>query len=263
MQETNIDIKLEIDNSLNKHHVAILPPMEAKDSMKLISQLGYRPTVTMLDPWYNRGVGGVRDDYVEYILDIISCISDNTNHLYLWGFPEIVAQFINKIPSPLEYVCWLTWYFKNCPSVVKGWRSSQQTCLHYAINKAKMYPEHFFNPQQQLRFEDKKMRFIPGPSSVIEESLLVGFVGKNEQTGHPSQKPEKVYEKLLLMATQKGDLAYDPMCGAGTTAIVAKNLKVNCIISDSSDEFLQFAEKRLKIKRLNFDLINAPLEQVS
>ena len=42
------------------------------------------------------------------------------------------------------------------------------------------------------------MRFIPGPNSVIEESLLVGFVGKKEQTGHPAQKPEKVYERLLL-----------------------------------------------------------------
>jgi hypothetical protein len=256
MKKTIEDIKQEIDYYLDKQDVVILPPMEAMESMKLISQLGYRPNVTILDPWYNRGTGGVREDYVPYILDIISGISDNTDHFYLWGFPEIVAQFINKIPKPLEYVCWLTWYFKNCPSVVKGWRSSQQTCLHYSVSKAKMYPEHFFNPQQQLRFEDKKMRFIPGPSSVIEESLLVGFVGKNEQTGHPSQKPEKVYEKLLLMTTKKNDLAYDPMCGAGTTAIVAKRLKVKSIISDMADEFIQLSEKRLGIKRLELDLIS-------
>jgi site-specific DNA-methyltransferase (adenine-specific) len=155
----------------------------------------------------------------------------------------------------LEFVCWLTWYYKNNPSVIRGWRSSQQACLHYSVKKAKMYPEHFFNQQQQLRFEDKKMRFIPGPSSVIEESLLVGFVGKNEQTGHPSQKPEKVYEKLILMTTKKGDLAYDPMCGSGTTAIVSNKLKVKSIISDNSDEFIKISEKRLGIKRLDLNKI--------
>ena len=256
MNETLIELKQNIDSHLEEQGVVIFPPMEAKDSMRLLSQLNYRPTVTILDPWYNRGTGGVRSDYVEYIVDIISGISDNTNHFYLWGFPEIVAQFINKIPAPLEFVCWLTWYYKNNPSVIRGWRSSQQACLHYSANKAKMYPDHFFNPQQQLRFEDKKMRFIPGPSSVIEESLLVGFVGKNEQTGHPSQKPEKVYEKLIMMTAQKGDLSYDPMCGAGTTAFVSKKLKVKSIISDISEEFIQISEKRLGVKRLDFDLIS-------
>ncbi len=91
--------------------------MEAKESMHLITQLGYAPQMTMVDPWYNRGTGGVREDYVEYILEIISNISNNTKHFFIWGFPEIAAQFINKIPNPLEFVCWLTWYYKNNPSV--------------------------------------------------------------------------------------------------------------------------------------------------
>jgi site-specific DNA-methyltransferase (adenine-specific) len=252
MEKNNIHLKEYIDFYLDKQNVVIFPPMEAKDSMLLLKQLGFRPNATILDPWYNRGTGGVREDYITYILDIISYIDNNTDHFFLWGFPEIAAQFINKIQLPLEFVCWLTWYYKNNPSVIRGWRSSQQTCLHYSIKKAKMYPEHFFNQQQQLRFEDKKMRFIPGPSSVIEESLLVGFVGKNEQTGHPSQKPEKVYEKLILMTSKQGDLIYDPMCGSGTTGIVSRNLKVKSIISDISDEFIQITEKRLGIKRLDF-----------
>lgn len=57
------------------------------------------------------------------------------------------------------------------------------------------------------------MRFVPGPSSVIEAPLIVGFVGKKERTGHPSQKPESVYEKLILMSTQPDDLIIDLMAG--------------------------------------------------
>jgi site-specific DNA-methyltransferase (adenine-specific) len=252
-----------LDQRLEKYGVLILPEMEAKISMQLISSLGYRPITTILDPWYNRGIGGMRDDYVNYILEIVNNIKDNTDHLFLWGFPEIVANFINKIDKPLEFVTWLTWFFKNCPSVIRGWRSSQQACLHYATKDAKMHPENFFNAEQELRFENKQMRFIPGPNSVIEEPLLVGFVGKKEQTGHPSQKPEKVYEKLILMTSNKDDLIYDPMAGSGTTGAVCKNHKRKCIISDISDEYLTLAEKRLGIKRLSQNIIKERLLEIA
>lgn len=252
-----------IDDLLNRDGVVILPPMEAKESMHTITQLGYNPQMTMFDPWYNRGIGGVREDYIEYILDIISEIKDNTNHFFLWGFPEIVAQFINKIPSPLEFVCWLTWYYKNNPSVIRGWRSSQQACLHYAIKEAKMYPENFFNAQQQIRFEENNMRFVPGPTSVIEESLIVGFVGKKEQFGHPSPKPEKVYEKLVLMSSKKNDLIYDPMAGGGTIGAVCKTHNRKAILSDMSEEYTAIIEKRLKIKRVSQKTIDSLLMQVA
>ena len=240
-----------VHEALENHGIVILPPMDAVESSRLLMQLGIRPQTTILDPWYNRGTGGVRDDYVDYQLEIIDEIKDITNHFFFWGFPEIAALFINRIPPPLEYVTWITWYYKNNPSVIRGWRSSQQACLHYARKEAKMYPEHFFNAQQELRFEEKKMRFVPGPTSVIEESLLVGFVGKHEQTGHPAQKPERVYEKLVLMTTRPGDIVFDPMSGSGTTAAVCKAAKRKCIIADFSEEFTAIAENRAGVKRID------------
>jgi len=249
-----IEAKIYIDKKLDEKGIVILPPIEAKESMQFIKSLGFKPQTTILDPWYNRGTGGVREDYLDYQLEIISNIKDNTKHLYFWGFPEIAALFINKIEKPLEFVTWITWFYKNNPSVIRGWRSSQQTCLHYATKDAKMYPQHFFNADQEIRFAEKKMRFVPGPTSVIEESLLVGFVGKKEQTGHPSQKPEKVYEKLILMSSKPKDLVYDPMSGSGTTAIVCMNNKRRSIISDISEEYTTIAEKRLGIERLPLNI---------
>lgn len=241
----------QLARQIEAEGVVILPPMDAKDSSRLIRRLGLRPQTTIIDPWYNRGKGGVMENYVDYQLEIINEVKDNTSHLFFWGFPEIVALFINRIPEPLDFVTWITWYYKNNPSVIRGWRSSQQACLHYALEKSKMYPEHFFNAQQELRFETKQMRFVPGPTSVIEESLLVGFVGKNEQTGHPAQKPEKVYDKLVLMTSKPGDLIFDPMVGSGTTAAVCKRLNRKCIVADESEEFIVITEQRLGIKRVS------------
>ena len=103
------------------------------------------------------------------------------------------------------------------------------------------------------------MRFIPGPNSVFEEPLLVGFVGKKEQTGHPAQKPEKIYEKLILMASKKDDLIFDPMAGSGTTGAVCKNLKRKCILSDISGEYLSLMEKRLGTKHIPKKIIKEQL----
>lgn len=263
MIKTDQEIRSIIDERLEKDGVVLLPAMDACSSAQLLNKLEYKSKMTMLDPWYNRGVGGVRSDYTPYILEIVDCINHNTDHLFLWGFPEIVANFVGKVEKPLEFVTWITWFFKNCPSVIRGWRSSQQACLHFAIANAKMYPENFFNSQQEIRFNEGKMRFIPGPNSVIEEPLLVGFVGKKEQTGHPAQKPEKVYEKLLLMSTKQDDLVFDPMAGSGTTGAVCQKHARQCILSDISNDYLAIMEKRLGIRHLSSDIFSSKIIKIA
>jgi DNA methylase len=124
------------------------------------------------------------------------------------------------------------------------------TCLHLSHPGSKLYVEHFLNEVQLAKLKEGKLRYMPGPPSVIEEALLVGFVGKKEQTGHPSQKPVKVIEPLLKMTTKEGDLVLDPMSGSGTTAEAARRLGRHAIICDHSEEYTQIAEKRLGVRRI-------------
>jgi site-specific DNA-methyltransferase (adenine-specific) len=253
-QDPQTEIRESIASSLQVHSVAILSPIDVKDGLELVKQIGIAPKVTMLDPWYNKGVGGVRDDYGEYIIDLLSVAGTISDHVFLWGFPEIVAYFVNKLPEPLSLVAWLTWYYKNNPSVIRGWRSSQNACLHLSRPGAKLYPEHFLNEAQKKKQSQGKLRFMPGPTTVIEAPLLVGFVGRDEQTGHPSQKPISVFETLLLMTTEEGDLVFDPMAGSGTTAVAAREQGRRAIVSDISEEYTQIVENRLKIKRIPVSL---------
>lgn len=113
-----------------------------------------------------------------------------------------------------------------------------------------MHPEHFLNEEQKSRMQSGKMRFIPGPSSVIEEPLIVGFVGKKERTGHPSQKPEAVYNRLILMATCEEEVIFDPMAGSGTTASCTLKNNRKSIVCDKEEEYIQIMEKRTGAKRI-------------
>jgi len=255
------NLKETIDAQLKIDGIAILPPQDVNKTLKLMCLLDYHFDTAMLDPWYNKGFGGKQDDYLPFFVNVIHQSSKVAKHVYFWGFPEIVAPFVEKIPAPLELVCWLTWYYKNNPSVIRGWRSSQNACLHMSHSGAKLYPERFLNEKQIALKNSGKLRYMPGPTSVLDDSptdtieqpLLVGFVGRKEQTGHPSQKPFKVYDKLLQMTVSDGGLIIDPMCGSGTTAAVAKERGFRAILCDGSDEYTKLSEDRLGLKRLSIE----------
>jgi site-specific DNA-methyltransferase (adenine-specific) len=227
--------------------ITLLPPGDVVDTLKSIAM---PVKVVMLDPWYNKGFGGVRDDYDEWLANIVEISSRIAEHVYVWGFPEIIWRLLNNLPSDLRLVAWLTWYYKNCPSVIRGWRSAQYTCLHLSKPGAKLYAEHFLNEVQLEKQREGKLRYMPGPPSVIDVPLNIGFVGRREQCGHPSQKPEKVIEPLVQMATKPGDTVLDPMCGAGTTGAVCAKLGRKAILCDLSEEYTAMTERRLEIVRV-------------
>lgn len=243
---------------LDQDGVAVLPPLDVKTTTRLVQLLDMHFDTVMLDPWYNKGFGGVQDGYLGFFLDVIEQSGAVADHIYFWGFPEIVAPFVERIPPPLQLTCWLTWYYKNNPSVIRGWRSSQNACLHISHPGAVLHPERFLNGKQLKLKEQGKLRYMPGPTSVlddtpcdvVEEPLLVGFVGRKEQTGHPSQKPKRVYDQLLQMSMSDGGAVLDPMAGSGTTGVIARERGFRALLCDSSEEYTELIERRLQVDRL-------------
>lgn len=221
----------------------VLPPADVIDTLTSVTE---KVATTILDPWYNKGIGGSRDDYGQWLNRVVAKAAKISDHVFVWGFPEIVYRTLDSLPRSFELVAWLTWYYKNCPSVIRGWRSAQLACLHLGREGARMYPEHFLNEAQKEKKRQGKLRYMPGPPSVIEVPLNIGFVGRDEQTGHPAQKPVKTIEPLVLMTTQKGDLVLDPMCGAGTTGIVCQQLGRRCILCDASQQWVEVTKRRLR-----------------
>ncbi len=223
--------------------VQVLPANDVLDTLRTIDS---PVTTTILDPWYNKGVGGVRNDYHEWLSEVIRETARLSQHIFVWGFPEIVCRVLEYLPKDFSLIAWLTWYYKNCPSVIRGWRSAQLACLHIAKEGAGLYTEHFLNDVQQEKMRQGKLRYIPGPPSVIEAPLNIGFVGRKEQTGHPAQKPLKVIEPLILMTTEEGDWVLDPMCGAGTTGVVCTQLNRNAVLCDEDSHWLDVTRARLE-----------------
>ena len=222
----------------------------AADVLQTLSAVSQRVAATILDPWYNKGVGGYREDYDDWLAEVILAASRVSDHVFVWGFPEIIASQVSRIPENYPLTSWLTWYYKNCPSVIRGWRSAQNTCLHISAEGAATYPEHFLEGERLERFRSGRMRFVPGPPSVIEAPLNIGFVGRSEQTGHPAQKPLAVIEPLILMSTREMDTVLDPMCGSGTTGEACLRLRRKAILCDESEHWLDVTAERIRAAAL-------------
>ncbi|HHH31901.1 MAG TPA: site-specific DNA-methyltransferase [Polyangiaceae bacterium] len=68
---------------------------------------------------------------------------------------------------------------------------------------------------------------------------------RKEGTGYPTQKPERLLERIVRMSSDEGDVVADLMCGSGTTLVVAARLGRRFIGSDQSPVAIEIATKRL------------------
>lgn len=77
--------------------------------------------------------------------------------------------------------------------------------------------------------------------------LTVPFWSMAENTGHPTQKPEKLVAKTILASSKPGDVIFDPFLGSGTTSTVAKKLGRHFVGIEIDRQYACLAEKRIEI----------------
>jgi site-specific DNA-methyltransferase (adenine-specific) len=73
-----------------------------------------------------------------------------------------------------------------------------------------------------------------------------GFISKEKQRYHPTQKPVELFSMILQDYSQENDLIYDPFLGSGTTAVACINLKRCWIGSEISSKYCSIANERIK-----------------
>ena len=67
----------------------------------------------------------------------------------------------------------------------------------------------------------------------------------NENQDYPTQKPEKILERIIEACTKEGDIVADFFSGSGTTAVVSEKLGRKWIASDLGKFAINTARKRL------------------
>lgn len=86
------------------------------------------------------------------------------------------------------------------------------------------------------------------------------YARKSEQLGYPTQKPEKLLERIIKASSKEGDWVLDPFCGCGTTVAVAERLNRNWIGIDITTLSINLIKHRIneqfkeKFKKENIEI---------
>jgi site-specific DNA-methyltransferase (adenine-specific) len=73
-----------------------------------------------------------------------------------------------------------------------------------------------------------------------------GFLGADKIRIHPTQKPVKLYEWLLMNYAKEGDKILDTHLGSGSIALACHNLKYDLTACELDTEYYNASMKRLK-----------------
>jgi site-specific DNA-methyltransferase (adenine-specific) len=73
-----------------------------------------------------------------------------------------------------------------------------------------------------------------------------GFLGADKVRIHPTQKPVKLYEWLLMNYAKEGDKILDTHLGSGSIALACHNLKYDLTACELDKDYYEASMKRLK-----------------
>ena len=115
-----------------------------------------------------------------------------------------------------------------------------------------------FPTGNQLRY---KFFLDDFPASPLNQ-LWSDTIGASDKI-YVVQTNTKVLERCLLMATDPGDVVFDPTCGSGTTSYVAEQYGRRWITCDTSRVAIALAKQRMMTSVYDYYKLSHPTEGVS
>lgn len=148
----------------------------------------------------------------------------------------------------VEIINEIVWYKRNAFPNLSGRRftASHETILwghtgdsenrEYTFNYELMKELEF--PEDDLNEKGKQMRTVWDiPNNKTEQ--------EQEYGDHPTQKPLRVMERLILSASNEGDLCLVPFCGSGSACVSAKLNNRNYLGYEIESEYVEMARDRV------------------
>ena len=178
--------------------------------------------------------------------------------LYMCGDWQCSLSMQKVISEQLTILNRITWQREKGRGAKANWKNAMED-IWFAVKNPKDY---YFDveavkmkrkviapykvdgkPKDWEQTESGNFR-ITYPSNFWDD-ISIPFWSMPENTDHPTQKPEKLYAKLILASTKPGDKVFDPFLGSGTSAVVAYKLNRNYVGIELNRDYCLWAAKRL------------------
>lgn len=241
----------------------------------ILKMLQYIPNefadLIIIDPPYNlsKNFNGMKfnsrsnDGYDEYLAtwfpEVCKKLKPNGS-LYMCGDWKCTSSLQRAIEKELTIINRITWQREKGRGAKSNWKNGMED-IWFAVKNPKDY---YFNvdavmikrkvlapyrvngkPKDWDENENGNFR-LTYPSNFWDD-ISIPFWSMPENTDHPTQKPEKLYAKLILASSKENDIIFDPFLGSGTASVVAKKLNRRYCGIEINEEYCLWTEKRLQM----------------
>lgn len=239
----------------------------------IIEMLRYVPDafadLIIIDPPYNitKNFNGLtfnsmsEKNYEEYLQSWFPKVCKklkNDGSLYICGDWKCTSALQRTLEKELTIINRITWQREKGRGAKSNWKNGMEDIWfsvknpndYYFNSEAVMIKRRVLapykvdgKPKDWTENSDGNFR-LTYPSNFWDD-ISIPFWSMPENTDHPTQKPEKLYAKLILASSQKDDIVFDPFLGSGTASVTAKKLERKYCGIELNEEYCLLAEKRL------------------
>lgn len=233
----------------------------------------------------DRWAGGI-NVYIDWMKERVVKMYDvlkDTGSLYLhcdYHASHHLRLMLDEIFGYKNFRNEIIWHYRKWTAGFKQFQKNHDVILFYSKSDLKARP---FNIEYMARTESTLKRFgnqkiVSGYDSEgnrlpaqmehekskgvpLDDVWDIGRVPPIKQL-FPTQKPDRLLERIIKASSNKDDIVLDPFCGCGTTLLVSQVLKRKWMGIDISPTAIKLIEKRLEeigaIKGKDFDSIGMP-----
>ena len=201
------------------------------------------------------------DAYEDYLRSWFYRVCDKlapNGTLYMCGDWKCSSSMQRVIEERLTIINRITWQREKGRGNRSNWKNAMED-IWFAVKDPKDY--YFDVESVKMKRKVKAPYKVDGkpkdwemtesgnfrithPSNFWDD-ISIPFWSMPENTDHPTQKPEKLYAKLILASTRPGDRVFDPFLGSGTAAVVSRKLGRNCFGVEINRDYCLWTAKRL------------------
>lgn len=162
---------------------------------------------------------------------------------YRFVEPETGRRYrLDNLANPNKDRPNLTYEFPPGSGIVRVWRWTKDRMLQAWEEGRIVIPEEGEVAAYKRYLDEMSGTTVTDVWDDIEH--LHG--SSKERLGYPTQKPEALLERIILLGSQEGDVVLDPFCGCGTAVSVAERLKRRWIGIDITHLAIKLIKKRLQ-----------------
>lgn len=205
------------------------------------------------------------DDYLDFsyqwLKEAKRILADDGTIYVFMGMRYI--SYIYKILEQdlgMAFNSWITWFYTQGIGKTKGFSPRHDDILMFTKD-----PKIFVFNLDNIRVPQKYYRTVnnmrgANPGNVWSFSHM-HYCNRNRQQ-HPTQKPEALYERMILASSNAGDTVLDPFAGSGTALRVCQQTGRNGIGIDINPDYVAMTEERLAQSFTGFDSIDERMRRV-